>query len=530
MDTKWQSRPGAARRSSALALLLLTLSLTFAHAHAADAIDLLQRYPATLTNGDNSAARARPWQFGTSDIFQLSKFQLRTATNLEIECGPADLGIGHCRDGVVWALLIPRGDGKITSPTTGQESISHLWLRFQPAGVARLFPPDTVQPGGATNLLSRMSAIARHKFPSSYHAGTNALIPDPATIIADADTPDGLRRFFIVTTTNQSATYVAAFEGMYFKPPPPITPALAETAFDQLWDYFDLSYAMFVLRPEVNWARMREQYRPRALACQSSDDFAEVCAEMLRPLRDLHISLTIAGTEIPVFDRPRVPNSNPPAHKAILGSLESVGRLQWAVTSDNIGFIGIYGWDDDSLTNQFPKVLEQMRATRSLIMDVRFNGGGNEYLAQQVAGRFVPKEFTYAYSQFRAEGPGYTNLTKKDPRIIAPLGPWRYEHPVMLLIGQKCMSSAESFVGMMTGDPEVTTMGDHTCGSSGNPKIYKLPLDMTVAVPVWIDYKPDGTPLDEKGFQPQIPFVPEPNAFAGKRDDLLTAALARLRK
>ena len=92
------------------------------------------------------------------------------------------------------------------------------------------------------------------------------------------------------------------------------------------------------------------------------------------------------------------------------------------------------------------------------------------------------------------------------------------------------MSSNESFIGMMTGDPEVTTMGDHTCGSSGNPEIVNLPLEMTVSVPKWIDYLPDGTPLDERGFQPQIPFKPEPGAFEGDRDDLLTAALARLSK
>ena len=57
-----------------------------------------------------------------------------------------------------------------------------------------------------------------------------------------------------------------------------------------------------------------------------------------------------------------------------------------------------------------------------------------------------------------------------------------------------------------------------------------LPLDMTVSVPRWIDYLPDGTPLDERGFQPQVPFQPAPGAFDGPRDDLLTAALDRLRK
>ena len=50
----------------------------------------------------------------------------------------------------------------------------------------------------------------------------------------------------------------------------------------------------------------------------------------------------------------------------------------------------------------------------------------------------------------------------------------------------------------------------------------------TVSVPQWIDYLPDGTPLDERGFQPQVPFKPVAGAFEGERDDLLTAALARL--
>jgi C-terminal processing protease CtpA/Prc len=72
-------------------------------------------------------------------------------------------------------------------------------------------------------------------------------------------------------------------------------------------------------------------------------------------------------------------------------------------------------------------------------------------------------------------------------------------------------------------------MGAHTAGSSGNPTEIKLPLDITVGVPVWITYLPDGTTsLDERGPQPQIKFEPQPGAFEGDRDDLLAAALERL--
>ncbi|HEY3862004.1 MAG TPA: S41 family peptidase [Verrucomicrobiae bacterium] len=249
---------------------------------------------------------------------------------------------------------------------------------------------------------------------------------------------------------------------------------------------------------------------------------------MLQNLHDLHVWLTLAGVPVPVYSRPRPDNANPHACKSILGGIpKETGRIIWAVTQNHIGFIAIFGWDDDTVPAQCAEALEKMRDTRGLIVDVRLNGGGSDKLAEQFAARFVEKNFTYAYSQFR-NGPSHTDLTEKYPRVIKPGGPWRYDRPVILLIGQKCLSSDESFVGMMTGDPLVTTMGDHTGGSSGNPKIIKLPLDMTVSVPQWIDYLPDGTLLDGHGFQPQIPFTPAPGAFLGERDDLLTAALERL--
>jgi hypothetical protein len=510
-------------------LIGLTMLCLGARMARAD-VDLLQRYPTPLEAGDTAPDRARPWQFAAGDIFQITGFTNEMARNLHVQTGAADLGLGHCADGAVWALVVPHKNGKLSSTATNsEESITHVWLRFHPRLLNVLFPPKSVIGGGSTNLLPVMRAIAAHKFRSSFHAGENALIPKPNDVIIDADTPERLRRFFVVDRGEKTAAYANAFEHQAFRPHPALTSALAEEVFDQIWDAFDTTYAMFVIRPEVDWDRLRDQWRPKALACQTSDAFAVVCAEMLKPLRDLHVSLSLAGTDIPVFDRPRAANSNPPAHKHILGDLHVAGRLQWAVTPDKIGFAAIYGWDDGSVPEQFDKALEQMRDTKGLIVDVRWNGGGNERLAQQVAGRFLQKETVYAYDQFR-DGLERTNLTKRFPRKAAPLGPWRYEKPVILLIGQKCMSSGESFVGMMMGASNVTTMGDHTCGSSGNPQVLELPLEMTVGVPRWIDYLPDGTPLDERGFTPQIPFTPPPDGLAGNRDDLLSAALERLRK
>ena len=523
-----------ARKSQTIPVVVV-LSLIFITAMTdlplqVKAVDLLERYPTKLTEGDTTGGENRAWEFSSADVFRLSRFSFEMGKSLQVEIGLADLGVGHCADGAVWAVVIPREAGKLGSTALHhEETISHVWLRFHPKEIDRLFPPDTAFSDGKTDLAAEMRAIARHKFGGSWHAGDKALIPPPKGMTVDVDSKDGVRRFFVVDKEANEAEYVAAFERQDFKPPPPMGLATAEQAFDKLWEAFDRSYAMFALRPEVDWAKLRQDYRPKALASKSSYEFAATCADMLKPLRDLHVWLTLAGANVPVFHRPRAANANPSAYPSILGKLKEMGRVRWAVTPERIGFIAISSWDNPEIPAQCNKALEQMRGTRGLIIDVRLNGGGSEDQAREFAGRFLKAEFVYAYSQFR-NGARHEDLTEKYERKVGPQGPWRYDRPVILLIGQKCMSSNESFIGMMTGDPEVTTMGDHTCGSSGNPEIVDLPLDMTVSVPRWIDYLPDGTPLDERGFQPQVVFKPEDGAFQGNRDDLLAAAVERLRK
>ena len=303
----------------------------------------------------------------------------------------------------------------------------------------------------------------------------------------------------------------------------------AGIAFDQLWSAFDRDYAMFVLHPEVDWNASRDHFRPLATNSTSIYGLANVFVQMLQPLQDLHVWLTVSGSYVPIYN-PSLPlNANPSAYAGILGSLNNTNpRVQWAVTKDKIGFIAINSWTDPSIPALCQQVMEQMRDTRGLVIDVRSNGGGSEPEALQVAGRFEYANFVYAYDQVR-NGTNHTDLTPKAPRTISPRGPWRYDRPVVLLIGQRVASSDESFVGMMTGPTNVTTMGDHTCGASGNPETVQLPFGMTVTVSTWIDYLPDGSLLEGHGFQPQIPFTATANSFTGTNDALLSAALDILR-
>ena len=270
------------------------------------AVDLLERYPTKLTGGHSSGVPASRWEFTSIDIYRVSRFDLEFGRVLKLSIGPADVGIGHGGDGAVWALLIPREGGRLTSlAATNEEAITNVWLRFHPRDIDRLFPHPAVFSDSDTNLFAEMRAIANHKFRGSWHAGNDAMIPDPTEGTVDVDTQDGIRRFFAADNEAHTAEYIPAFQRQAFKPPPAFSPALAEAAFDELWKAFDQKYAMFVLRHEVDWSALRDQYRPEALASKSTREFASVCAEMLKPLRDLHVWLTLAGQEVPVFDRVR---------------------------------------------------------------------------------------------------------------------------------------------------------------------------------------------------------------------------------
>ncbi len=145
---------------------------------------------------------------------------------------------------------------------------------------------------------------------------------------------------------------------------------------------------------------------------------------------------------------------------------------------------------------------------------MRFNGGGSEPLGQEITGRFLDHPCVYSLSQFR-NGPKHTDLTAKLERTCKPDGPWHYVGPVAVLQGQKTMSSAESFALMLAQCPQVTTIGDRTAGSSGNPRRIEAGAGIVVNLPRWIDMDPAGKPIDFVGVLPRIKIEAKPADFSG---------------
>ncbi|MHC4224691.1 MAG: S41 family peptidase [Planctomycetota bacterium] len=259
-------------------------------------------------------------------------------------------------------------------------------------------------------------------------------------------------------------------------------------------------------------------------------DLTAELRRMLAPLGDTHIWIQGAFGRTPtIMGNPRRPNWNLPAIRAMVKRVELdkpyvlVGRI------GEVGYIGLGSF----LAEHFGGVeeaLDKLEDCKALLIDVRPNGGGDERLAQRLAGRFTDREVTYAKSQVRDPTiAGLHGFRPPSERRFAPLkGRTADRRPVVVLQGPYCVSSTEGFLLMMRALESATTFGLPSRGSSGNPKPFPLVASTFIWIPTWRSLTMDGEPIEGVGAQPEVRFEAPPAAYAEK-DPTLLNALERVR-
>ena len=505
------------------------VALYCGQAAAAQQTDLSRRYPATLDYREES--NGFEWTCTPQDIWRVQGVQVclggrfrhpawSVASRLRLSRNERGLGGGDSRQ----ARPDREGQG-------GQGGTHHQHLDAISSGPRR----RTVSRGdgpGPRQCEARSPALrlAAHKMIGCWQSGNLPMIPQRNAINIDMETREGCRRFYYsLDTESGTIRYSDAFRTRTVPPVKPLDSRTALAAFDKVWNAFDREYAMFAIKPRVDWPRLRETYRPQAAAAKTNQELATVLSGMLDHLQDLHVYVQVDGEYVPGYSRYRPLNANWKARATLIGRITSTGHdLDWGRTNDGIGYINIYSLSDAALPEVFDDVLGQMADTKGIILDLRFNGGGSEPLGCEIAGRFLDRRRLYSLSQFR-EGPKHSDLGPRQERACGPDGPWHYVGLVTVLQGRKTMSSAESFALALAQCPQVTTLGDCTAGSSGNPRQVETEGGIIVNLPRWIDMDPQGKPIDVVGVAPQVKIEARPNDFGGNRDPVLMAALDRLR-
>lgn len=510
-----------------LSLATALACLALASPPAAAGEDLGQLYPGKMTWSESGLFPV----CSADDVFELKSFDLSAGKDLKLSCHKAVVAFGVYQENVLWAVVFPDKPARIESTRPGDgESASTLFLRFAPADVDVLFPAATVAKRGSAWQRAEASRIAQHKigWKWSTPAGNPTIVPAGGTIV-DADTVQGGRRFYFVDRNAGSVEYVAEFEGKPVPSSPPLDEKTALAAFDEVWKAFDLEYACFALSPSVDWKDLGKTYRKQAAGARTVHGAAAVISDMLAQLENLHVWVKAGEDWLPGYAPERPLNGSWKAtEKLVSAAGKEGGQLRSGRTQDGIGYLGVHGLGQADLPAQVDAALEGLGDTYALIVDLRFNGGGDELLARDIAGRFLDEERVYSKNRYRA-GPGHDQLGDVLERRAGPRGPWRYAAPVVVLFGQRTMSSAESMALMLAQCPNVTTLGDRTAGSSGNPRRLELACGITVNLPRWLDMDPEGHTIEHTGVAPEVPIQSSPADFTDDRDPVMAAALERLR-
>ncbi|HEY1375460.1 MAG TPA: S41 family peptidase, partial [Gemmataceae bacterium] len=321
---------------------------------------------------------------------------------------------------------------------------------------------------------------------------------------------------------------------VFEEPPFRFTPEAVGDGFDRMWKVMNWNYSYFALKPDVDWAKLRDEYRPKAVRAKSADELAAVLKEMLGRLKDGHVwIMTPDGNQIGTHRTPWSYNGNRQVILAQLTDTTECGKYAIVGKTKPDGF-GYFLMTQQSaatpeLVAKAVAAIEKLADAPGFVIDLRNANGGSEPLAQEVARLFCGKQVVYAKSKYR-NGMGHDEFTEDYPRELPPAKSGKpYLKPVVCLLGPGCVSSGEGFAKMLAALPHVTTVGLPTRGSSGNPGTVEVSgTGLTVYYSRWVDMLPDGTPIEGRGVPPAVR-VEAPAGAYKDADPTLAKGLAVLR-
>lgn len=258
----------------------------------------------------------------------------------------------------------------------------------------------------------------------------------------------------------------------------------------------------------IRWDEIESRYTGRADAAVDADDFARVIAEMLSELADLHVWIEMPDGRRRETHRSRFePNYDPTVMRSNLSGINSFEGIGFVARCGEVAVAVVSGLPVEADYDGFVDAMRGMRDVDGYIIDVRRNPGGSEPRAAQIAGLFAARRTKYARTM-RPDSGGILHETSA--RFLDPVGSQPIGGRVVCLIGPGCVSSGEGLALMMKSLDQVTMIGQPTRGASGNPQPVALSNGVRVWFSRWVSMELDGTPIEERGVEPdeRIEHVP----------------------
>ncbi len=258
------------------------------------------------------------------------------------------------------------------------------------------------------------------------------------------------------------------------------------------------------------------------------------------------------GTRAPLGSEAEITFKNPDSdieQTAVLKAVEenasfrvssfNVGRtgaelpVEFRLLDNGLGYVKLYSFSDNELLTV--QLWERMMQTLNenevpgLIIDMRQNGGGSGFLADQMAAYFFDEPLELGKTGYYDESLGefYFDPDRTD-RYYLPDESLRYAGPVAVITGPNCASACEFFTHDMSLQGRADIVAHYpTAGLGGAQNFFQMPdfemLQISIGRPVDVD---GNIIIENVGVPPTIRVpVTEETLFA-ESDVLLDTAIA----
>jgi len=262
-----------------------------------------------------------------------------------------------------------------------------------------------------------------------------------------------------------------------------------EKTFEEAWLFVDNHFAFFKEKG-INWDKAYSRFRIKVNPSTSDDSLFSILTQMLAPLNDGHVTLkSPKGKQfsanrpsrlVQEFNTPELrkqfwPMVDSSLIRAGFAPLKYLGKefkgdpLFSYTTNGKVGYLRFTRcfstvWEMFSFKTEryLSTIMHEFEGLDGVIIDIRFNIGGAENFAFNVAGRFTNKRVQALFKQTRIGG--MPAFTYPEERYIRPRGKKPFSGKVMVLTNDRTASAADVFALAMRQLPNVTIVGEPSEG------------------------------------------------------------------
>ena len=172
-----------------------------------------------------------------------------------------------------------------------------------------------------------------------------------------------------------------------------------------------------------------------------------------------------------------------------------VNPMESEILENNIGYIRLMGFDENC-HEEFEKKVDELisKGAKSLIIDLRDNGGGVVDEATDITELFLPKDKTIMIERTKKEGEQITK-SEKDAK---------YNMKVVILTNENSASASEIFVGAMKDNGVAKIVGTKTYGKGVMQELAPLKSGGALKITIEEFKTPNGNTINKKGIDPDI--------------------------